>query len=124
MNYYITRDPPEFVPVTVEIYRDGEPLAVFQCENSSIPDREGAIIAEVFFKQYCEDPTVLVNHSVTVSISLDLQVILSDVDRACSSVTIGPQSKYCTVFMITQISANATYAKDSVMMIMWKRKLL
>ena len=116
VNYYIARDPP--VPVSVEIYRDGELLIVFQCENGSLPDRGGTTIVEVFFKPYCKDPTVLVNHSVTISIIVDLHGILSGVDRACSSVTIGPQSKYCTVFMITCISANAMYVKDSVMMIM------
>ena len=107
VNYYIARDPP--VPVSVEIYRDGERLAVFQCENGSLLDRGGTTIVEVFFKPYCEDPTVLVNHSVTINIILDLHGILSDVDRACSSVTIRPQSKYCTIFMITRISAYAIY---------------
>ena len=101
VNYTIARDSQEFVPVTIEIYHGGE-FTSFQCRNGRISDKEGTAIGEVIFKGYCKDPTVLVNCGVSVNISLDLTVTLSDVDRACSSLTIGPQSEYnnsaCTIF--------------------------
>ena len=101
VNYTIARDSQEFVPVTIEIDHGGE-FTSFRCSNGRILDTGGTAIGEVMFKGYCKDPTVLVNNGVSVSVSLDLTVILSDVDRACSSVTIVPQSEYnnaaCTIF--------------------------
>ena len=92
VEYFISRDTQQFVPITVDIYRNEEFLAAFRCENGSIPDR-GKVIGEVIFEGKCGNPTVMVNSNITVSISLDLHVILSDVEQTCSTVTIGPQSE-------------------------------
>lgn len=92
VEYFIARATQQFVPITVDIYRNEEFLAAFRCDNGSIVDK-GAAIVEVMFKGKCEDPTVIANSNFTVSISLDLHVILSDVDQTCSTVTIGPQSE-------------------------------
>ena len=92
VNYFVTRKHATFVPITVDIYRGEEFLAAFRCENASLVDM-GTHIATVAFAGRCADPTVTVNSNVTISIGLDLHVIHSDQEQACSTVTIGPQSK-------------------------------
>ena len=92
VDYSVTRNVHRFIPLTVDIYRGEEFIAAFRCDNGSIPDR-GTVIGEVIFEGRCGNPTVMVNSNITVSISLDLHVILSDVEQMCSTVTIGPQSE-------------------------------
>lgn len=93
VNYFITRAVQHFIPITVDIYRSGGFLAAFRCENGSFADRFSAI-GEVIFTGRCQDPTVIINTNATVSIKLDLQMKISDMDQTCSSILIGPQSKY------------------------------
>ena len=95
VNYFVTRKISGFVPITVDIYRGVEFLAAARCENVSLVDR-GAHIGTVTFAGQCADPSVTVNSNVTVTVGLDLHVILTDQEQTCStqSVTIGPQSKH------------------------------
>ena len=93
VNYFVTRKITTFVPITVDIYRGEEFLGAFRCENASIVDM-GAHIGTVTFAGRCADPIVNVSRYVTISIDLDLHVILSDQEQACSTVIIGPQSKH------------------------------
>ena len=93
VNYFVVRKITTFVPITIDIYRDEEFLAAFRCENANLVDR-GAQIGTVTFAGSCADPTVTANRNVTITIDLDLHVILSDQEQTCSTVTIGPQSKY------------------------------
>ena len=93
VNYFVTRKITGFVPITVDIYRGEEFLAAARCENVSLVDR-GAHIGTVTFAGRCADPTVTVNSNFTITIGLDLHVILSDQEQTCSTVTIGPQSKH------------------------------
>ena len=93
VNYFVTRKITGFVPITVDIYRGEEFLAALRCENASLVDR-GTHIGTVTFAGRCADPIVTVNSNVTITIGLDLHVILSDQEQTCSTVTIGPQSKH------------------------------
>ena len=93
VNYFVTRKITTFVPITVDIYRGEEFLGAFRCENASIVDM-GAHIGTVTFAGRCADPTVTVNSNVTITVGLDLHVILTDQEQTCSTATIGPQSKH------------------------------
>ena len=86
VNYFVTRNITTFVPITVDIYRGEEFLAAARCENASLVDR-GAYIGTVTFAGRCADPTVTVNGNVTITIGLDLHVILTDQEQTCNSAT-------------------------------------
>ena len=92
VNYFITREVQHFVPITIDIYHNRVFLAAFRCENGNIVDR-GSAIGEVAFTGRCQDPTVVITNNITVSISLDLFAVNSDIDPTCSNVLVGPQSE-------------------------------
>ena len=94
VSYIVHHSVNTFVPITVDIYLDGNLLAAFRCENGSIMDTAGMELVQVVFKGHCKDPSVIVNKHLTVDLSLELEVQLTDDERRCNTVKIGPQSEY------------------------------
>ena len=94
VSYIVQHRKTNFFPITVDIFLDGDLLAAFRCENGSIMDTAGMELVQVVFKEFCKDPSVIVNKHLTVDLTLDLEVQLTDDERRCNTVTIGPQSEY------------------------------
>ena len=94
VNYSVERNVNEFVPITVEIHQNRSIVHTFRCEDGSIPGIRGKEIIKVVFKEQCKDPTIVINKLLTVNLSLELEVKLTDDERQCNTITIGPQSEY------------------------------
>lgn len=93
VNYSVQHNVTEFVPITVDIYLDENWLA-FRCENRSIRDSDGMDLIKVIFKEQCKDPSFVINKHLTVELILELEVTLTDVQRRCNTIIVGPQSEY------------------------------
>ena len=99
VNYSVQRSGQDFVPIAIEVYIEGERAAAFECmSNGSIPDSNGMNIVQVFFTDQCKDLIVVINSLLTVNLTLELKVTLTDDEEQCNIDLIGPQSEY-TVYM-------------------------
>lgn len=118
VNYFVMRKAHGFMPITVDVYRGKEFLAAFRCRNDSLVDG-GVNIGKVIFAGQCDDPTVIINSNVTISIQLDLHVMLSDQEQTCSTVIIGPQSEYTHILHHLHISLHRSVVSECILIFLF-----
>ena len=94
VNYSVQRRVQHFVPITIDVYIDENKATSIQCLNESIPDRNGREIGQVFFTEQCKNVTVVINKFLTVNLTLELEVKLTEKEQQCNTDLIGPQSEY------------------------------